>query len=97
MTKIIPVALILIGILMWRYPARASFNRRNQYGVEIIKSYGNMRTRRLFEGLIRFAGALLLLAGVGQFIVPKQYSLSNLPRPGNPSPGAAEPTQHHRH
>ncbi|WP_242140707.1 hypothetical protein [Sphingomonas sp. TREG-RG-20F-R18-01] len=97
MTKIIPVALILIGILMWRYPARASFNRRNQYGVEIFKSYGNMRTRRLFEGLIRFAGAILLLVGVGQFFVPKQYSLSNLPRPGNPSPKAAEPTQHHRH
>jgi hypothetical protein len=55
----------------------------------------DMRTRRLFEGLIRFGGAILLLVGIGQFIVPKQYSLSNLPRPGNPSPEAAEPTQHH--
>jgi hypothetical protein len=94
-TKIIPIALILLGIFMWKYPARASFNRRNEHGVEIFKSYGDMQMRRLFAVLVRLGGAILLLVGVGQFIVPKQYSLSNIAHPGSVPPEAAKSTPHH--
>lgn len=58
MTKIIPVALILIGIVMGRYPARASFNRRNGFGAEIFSPpFGATSTTRSESHLAPNAGA----------------------------------------
>ena len=83
MTKIIPIVLILLGLFMWRFPARASFKRRNEHGVEIFSSYDGMRSRRSFEGLIRVVGLFVLLAGLGHLIVPAEFGLFNLAHPGS--------------
>jgi hypothetical protein len=96
-TKIVPIVLIVVGIFLWRFPARSRFNRTNQYGVEEFKSYGHMRGRRLFEGLIRFSGAILILLGSGQVIVPEKYSYSHIAQPISEEPGSKEPTRHHEH
>lgn len=97
MTKFVPIVLILIGLALWRFPARSSFNRRNQYGVEMFESYGHMRRRRSFEGLIRFLGVILLLVGFGRFIVPDRFGFSHLYGPGSQVPATPAPTKHHRH
>ncbi len=46
MTHNLWVILGLAGLIVFRYPARLVFNRRNQYGVEEFASYGHMRRRR---------------------------------------------------
>jgi hypothetical protein len=85
MSKIIPIIMILVGLFMWRFPARSAFQRRNENGIEIFKSYDRMRARRSFEGLIRIVGAVVLLAGLGHLIVPSEFSLFNLAHPGSAS------------
>ena len=97
MTKIVPIVLIVIGLFMWRFPARSRFNRTNRYGVEEFTSYGHMRGRRFFEGLIRFSGAVLILLGIGQFIVPEKYSYSHIGQPVGDEPDSREPARHHGH
>jgi hypothetical protein len=96
-TKIVPIVVIVIGLFMWRFPARSRFNRTNQYGVEEFTSYGHMRGRRFFEGLIRFSGAILILSGIGQFIVPEKYSYSHIGQPVSEEPVSKEPARHHGH
>jgi hypothetical protein len=96
-TKIVPIVVIVIGLFMWRFPARSRFNRTNQYGVEEFTSYGHMRGRRFFEGLIRFSGAILILFGIGQFIVPERYSYSHIGQPVSEEPVSKEPARHHGH
>ena len=97
MTKIVPIVLIVIGLFLWRLPARSRFKRTNQYGVEEFKSYGHMRGRRLFESLARFSGAILILFGIGQFIVPAKYSYSHIAQPVSEEPVSKDPARHHGH
>jgi len=96
-TKIVPIVLIVIGLFLWRLPARSRFKRTNQYGVEEFKSYGHMRGRRLFESLARFSGAILILFGIGQFIVPEKYSYSHIAQPVSEGPVSKDPVRHHGH
>lgn len=77
--KIIPVLLILAGIVLWKLTRRAAFNRRNEFGVELFNSYGQMQSRRFAEKGLRFVAVILVLVGIGHAIVPSQGAASSAP------------------
>ena len=66
MMDILPFLLIAVGVAMRAYVGRAAFYRRNEFGAETFNSYAHMKERRGLEGLIRFAGLILILVGIGQ-------------------------------
>lgn len=77
--KIIPVLLILAGIVLWKLTRRAAFNRRNEYGVEMFNSYGQMQGRRFVEKGLRFGAVILVLVGIGHAVAPSQGTASSAP------------------
>lgn len=85
--KIIPFLLILAGIVLWKATRRTAFNRRNEYGVEMFSSYGQMQGRRFFERALRFVAVGLVVAGLGHAIAPHQSLSSAAP---------VETMRHHR-
>jgi hypothetical protein len=59
-----PVILI-VGLLLWYYVNRRKFNRRNQMGIELFRSYGGMIVTRFLEIIVRLISLFLILGGAG--------------------------------
>jgi len=58
-------ALLITGGLYLRYlMGRRYFNRLNFTGFEVYKSYSSKLITRLWEGLVKFGGLLMILLGI---------------------------------
>jgi len=67
--KVLAVALILLGWGIKYWLNRRRFYRRNAIGVEIFKSYENMRLTAMLENLAWLIGNILITIGVLAFVL----------------------------